>query len=98
MKKNKEKDTTVWKPKGNQKITRPSGPRPRSRKVFRKEPYEAMPEHKVQRSQGYDAPSSTLGKLGLLMGVGAVLAYLTSGIKNSEYFKEENQEQNKDQE
>ena len=65
----KEKDTTVWKPKGDQKITRPSGPEPR-------------------RSKGYDAPSSGLGKLSLLIGAGAIIAALARGVRKSDYYRD----------
>ena len=61
----KEKDTTVWVPKGNQKITRPSGTE--------------------SRSAGYYAPKSGIGKLGLLIGVGALFAALAKGLRSSDY-------------
>ncbi|MDO4869174.1 MAG: hypothetical protein Q4A65_02605 [Bacillota bacterium] len=64
----KEKDTTVWKPKGNQKITKPSGP--------------------DRRSKGYDAPSSGLGKLSLLIGAGAIIAALARGVRKSDYYRD----------
>lgn len=82
MIKKREKDTTVWKPKGNQQITRPSGPEPRRGRKAK------AAEHRAPRSQGYDAPSSGWGKFGLLVGVGALLAYFAKGVRNSDYYKD----------
>ena len=100
MSKNKEKDTTIWKPKGNQKITRPSGPEPgsrRARKAIKPERASWRSESNfVQRSQGYDAPKSNFGKLSLLIGVGAIIAALAKGVKNSDYFKNETEDDNND--
>lgn len=93
MGKNKEKDTTIWKPKGNQKITRPSGSEPRSRRARRAiKPERASwrwQSNFVEGSKGYDAPKSNFGKLSLLIGAGAIIAALAKGVKNSDYFKKE---------
>ncbi len=81
MNMNKEKDTTVWKPKGNQKITRPSGPAPKKRKPRKS-------DHRMNRegrSESFDAPKSGFGKLGLFIGAGAVIAALVRGFRNSDY-------------
>ncbi len=78
----KEKDTTVWKPKGNQQITRPSGPAPRRGRKAKSS------EHRAPQSQGYEAPSSGWGKFGLLVGVGALLAYFANAVKNSDYYND----------
>ena len=105
----REKDTTIWKPKGNQKISNPSGPAPRGRERRRPRARRRAPEYSsfVSEAQGalrdealgaesqsaavsggYDAPSSTLGKLGLLLGAGAIIAALAKGVKNSDYFND----------
>ena len=39
-------------------------------------------------SHGYDAPSTGFGKLGLLIGAGAIIAALARGVKNSDYYKD----------
>lgn len=78
----KEKDTTVWKPKGDQKITRPSGPTPRRGRKAKSS------EHRAPQSQGYEAPSSGWGKFGLLVGVGALLAYFANAVKKSDYYND----------
>ena len=81
MEKKKEKDTTVWKPKGGQQVLRPSEPEPRKRKPKKT-------DHRMERSAGYDAPSSGIGKLGLLIGAGAIIVALAKGVRNSDYYKD----------
>lgn len=75
MDKKKEKDTTVWKPKGNQKITRPSGPDRRGRSSGRA-------ERKADRSEGSAVPKRGIGKLSLLIGAGAIFVALAKGVRH----------------
>ena len=52
--------------------------------VHKKKNVGGLSEHRAPQSQGYEAPSSGWGKFGLLVGVGALLAYFANAVKKSD--------------